>query len=112
MHADAEIPIKDLHPDLLTYLDMLQPTGQENRDAMFVSRGLRVTKSRAVGGEGQHLKFSVTDGWMTWDAIAFRQGHWLAEMPARVDLLYQFERNLFNGQVLMQLNVRDLQPSE
>ena len=112
MHADVEIPIKDLHPDLLIYLDMLQPTGQENRDAMFVSRGLRVTKSRAVGGEGQHLKFSVTDGWMTWDAIAFRQGHWLAEMPARVDLLYQFERNLFNGQVLMQLNVRDLQPSE
>lgn len=109
--ADVEIPLGALHPDLLSYLDLLQPTGQDNPDALFVSRGLRVMRTRTVGNEGQHLKLAVSDGWMTWDAIAFRQGHWAQEMPDRVDLLYQFERNEFNGRVSLQLNVRDLKPS-
>ncbi len=112
MRADAEIPLNRLHPDLLRFLDMLQPTGQDNPEAAFVSRGVRVSKARTVGADGAHLKLTLTDGWVTWDAIAFRQGHWAADMPAKVDILYQFERNLFNGQVNVQLNVRDLQASE
>ncbi len=46
------------------------------------------------------------------DAIAFRQGHWLEAMPAKVDLLYTFEENEYNGSTSLQLNVKDIQPSE
>ena len=48
---------------------------------MFVSRGLRVTKSRAVGGDGQHLKFSVTDGRMTWMQLPFARAIGLRRCP-------------------------------
>ena len=90
LRVDVELAPHELHPDLLKYLDLLQPTGQENPDAVFVSRNLRVVDARTVGGEGQHLKMKLTDGWMTWDAIAFRQGHWLESMPQRVDVALQF----------------------
>lgn len=110
--ADVELALRDLHPNLLRYLDLLQPTGQDNPDAAFVSRGLRVVRARTVGSEGNHLKMSVTDGWVTYDAIAFRQGHWMERMPEQIDLLYHFERNVFNGKVSLQLNVRDIQASE
>jgi hypothetical protein len=35
-------------------------------------------------------------------------GHWAEQMPARVDLLYAYERNMFQGRETLQLNVRDL----
>ncbi len=112
LHADMEIPLSELRPELLKFLEWLQPTGMENRQPTFVSRGLKVRGARTVGKDSAHLKLSVTDGRITYDAIAFRMGSWLNRLPAEVDLLYQFEANEFNGQVTLQLNVRDLKPAE
>ncbi len=109
--ADLELPLSDLKPPMLNDLDRLQPTGYGNPEAVFVSRGLRVVQSRPVGKEGLHLKMKVSDGWITYDAIAFRQGHWHAQLPAQVDLLYTFERNYYQGRMDFQLNVRDIRPS-
>jgi single-stranded-DNA-specific exonuclease len=110
--ADLEIPLVDLRPEILEHLDWLQPTGYGNRQAAFVSRGLRVTSSRTVGKENSHLKLTVTDGRIHFDAIAFRQGHWREKMPPRVDILYTFERNEYNGRISLQLNVRDIKPAD
>lgn len=109
--ADAEMPLSELKPDLLKYLNWLQPTGMGNPMPIFMSRGLRVTRQRAIGSEGSHLKLAVTDGKITYDAIAFRQGYWFANLPPLIDLMYTFELNEFNGQVSLQLNIRDIRAS-
>jgi single-stranded-DNA-specific exonuclease len=111
LYADLELPLSELKPEILKYLDWLQPTGQANPQAVFVSRGLQVAHSRPVGRDGAHLKLSVTDGRITYDAIAFRQGHWHEAMPAQVDVMYNYEINEFNGNRYLQLNVIDLKPS-
>jgi len=54
----------------------------------------------------------VTDGKIDFSAIAFRQGHWANQMPERVDLLYSFERHTYQGNEELQLNVRDIKPTE
>jgi single-stranded-DNA-specific exonuclease len=110
--ADAEVPLSELRPALLKYLDWLQPTGMGNPAPVFMSSRLKVTRQRLVGADGSHLKLSVTDGKITFDAIAFRQGHWMANLPAEIDLMYNFELNEFNGQVTLQLKVRDIRKSE
>ena len=109
--ADAEIPLSQLHPSLLDYLNLLQPTGYGNSQAVFISRDLQVLSCKAVGRENAHLKLVITDGWVTYDAIAFRQGHWLDSIPPMVDLMYVFEVNEFNGRTSLQLNVRDIKPA-
>ena len=111
LRADLDIPLFELRPDFLPYLDMLQPTGQANPEAVFVSRNLKVLHSKKVGSEGQHLRLTVSDGRITYDGIAFRQGYRGDNFPARVDLMYVFERNEFNGRVSLQLNVRDFKAS-
>ena len=111
LHADIELPLAELTPDILIYLERLQPTGYGNRPVHFVSRNLKVTRNQPVGRDSAHLKMSVTDGRITYEAIAFRQGHWLGNLPSRVDLLYAFELNEFNGRASLQLNVRDIKPS-
>jgi single-stranded-DNA-specific exonuclease len=79
---------------------------------VFVSEGVRVSSSRAVGSDGKHLKLSVTDGYSHFDAIAFRLGDLQPTLPAYVDLLFTFELNEFNGRKNLQLKIRDLRPSE
>lgn len=109
--AEMEMPLSELKPDLLKYLSWLQPTGMGNPVPVFMSHGLRVTRQRAIGADGAHLKLTVTDGNITYDAIAFRQGYWIAQLPPLIDLMYTFELNEFNGQVSLQLNVKDIRPS-
>ncbi|RME06474.1 MAG: single-stranded-DNA-specific exonuclease RecJ [Anaerolineae bacterium] len=109
--ADLEIQLTDLKPEILEYLDWLQPTGYGNPAARFVSRGVRVLSQRAVGSERNHLKLVVSDGYITFDAIAFRQGHWADRLPPQIDLLYRFELNEFRGRKSLQLNVLDIKPS-
>jgi single-stranded-DNA-specific exonuclease len=111
LRADIEVRLSDLRPDILREMALLQPTGQGNPPAVFVTRQARVTRSRAVGKDNAHLKLTVTDGRLTFDAIAFRQGHWLSQLPPLVDLLFAFEVNEYNGRSELQLNVRDLKPA-
>ena len=111
LNAEAELELSSLTPQLLEQLDWLEPTGYGNPEPMFVTRDLQVRRSKTVGQEGLHLKMTVTDGRLTFDTIAFRQGYWQADMPTRVDLLYSFELNEFNGRKSLQLNVRDLKPA-
>ena len=108
LNADSEVPLSDLHPELLKYLDYLQPTGYGNPEAVFVSRKVRVMQSRTVGSDGKHLKMSVTDGRVTFDAIGFRLGHLQPELPPIVDLIYTFESNEYNGRTSLQLNLKDV----
>ncbi len=109
--ADAELQLSDLKIDLLNQIEMLEPTGYGNPGVQLVTRGLQVRNAKPVGAEARHLKLTVGDGRVVYDAIAFRQGEWMGKLPAFVDLLYRFEVNEFNGQKRFQLNVRDLKPS-
>jgi single-stranded-DNA-specific exonuclease len=109
--AETVIPLSELKPDLLKYLNWLQPTGMGNPMPIFMSTGLKVTQQKAVGADKSHLKLTVTDGKITYDAIAFRQGYWFTHLPSRIDLMYTFELNEFNGQISLQLNVKDIRES-
>lgn len=109
--ADLEIPLALMRPSYLEEIEKLQPTGMENRDAIFVSRNLQVVNARTVGSEGAHLRLIVKDGGVAYNAIAFRQGHWAGHLPPCIDLMYTYEMNSYNGRDSMQLNVIDLKPA-
>jgi single-stranded-DNA-specific exonuclease len=111
LRIDMEIPLRELKPELLPYLDQLEPTGMDNPQAVFASRGLQVRYSRTVGHDNSHLKLVVNDGRLSYDAIAFRQGHWQDKMPEMIDLAYTFEIKEYNGHQSLQLNVKDLKPA-
>ena len=108
LHADMEISLVELKSELLDYLDLVEPTGYGNRQVNFVTRNLKVTSMRRIGKDKSHLKLALTDGWVTFDAIAFSLGHWAERKPKSVDVLYRFEINHFNGKKILQLNIQDI----
>lgn len=111
--AEAEVSLTDFRAELYEKcLRFLEPTGYGNHEAAFVARNVKVKSSRTVGADSKHLKLSLEDAkGYTHDAIGFRLGEWQAKMPARVDILFTYEVNEFNGRVNYQLNLKDLKPA-
>ena len=113
---DREIKLDKLArhyiPGILEDLHQLEPTGRGNPEPVFASFGVDVRHARVVGREGTHLKLTLGAGLNTFDAIAFRQGYWMADLPERVDVAYRFEINEFNGRSTLQLNVKDIRAAE
>ncbi len=107
--ADMEIPLSDLNFELLKNLTYFEPTGYGNPEALFVSREVKVRSSRTVGAEGKHLKITFDDGrGMAVDGIGFRLGGMQPALPPRVDVMYTFEPNEYNGRTSLQLNLKDI----
>lgn len=111
LHIDARISLSQANLDLAKRLQELEPTGQNNEAPMFMTERLKVVDSRTVGQEGKHLKLRLGDGPVYMDAIAFRQGHWIHNLPPYLDVAYRLEVNEWNGQVRPQLNIQDLKPA-
>ena len=109
LSADLETQLSELNFDVLKHLAYLEPTGYGNPDAVFVSRNVKVKSSRAVGAEGRHLKLLLEDErGASLDSIGFRMGHLISILPPRVDVMYHFEANEWNGRTSLQLNLKDV----
>lgn len=110
--ADAEVSLTQMRSELIKILSYLEPTGYGNRDAVFIARNVKVKSFRTVGAEGKHLKMIVEDeSQYAHDCIGFKLGEWAKQMPKRVDILFTYETNEFNGRVNYQLNLKDLKAS-
>lgn len=113
LDIDMELPLKLVNPrDVFDALSRIEPAGQANPEAVFYSRNVQVYRYSTVGKDGSHLRMTLKDGKVVYNAIAFRQGYWAQEMPQQIDLVYTFEKNVFKNEESIQLNVKDLRPAE
>ncbi len=112
LRADLELPLSEVRPAILEMQEGIEPTGAGNPSVRFVCRNLKVTQKKKIGKDQSHLRLSVTDGRITYEAVAFRQAEWADAMPERIDILFSFELNVYNGRSSLQLNVADIRPSE
>src|ERR1043165_4961721 len=112
---DAEVAATDLNFGLSTDLHLLEPFGAGNPRPVFVTRNLRVMGEPQVIKE-QHLKFRVAgENNRPLEAIWWRGLEESAATPQpnqRIDLAYEFEAQPWMGDIRLQLNVRDMKPSE
>lgn len=109
--VDAVVKLSDLDWALAGTLEELEPCGYANPTPVLVARDVMVTQSRAVGADGAHLKLTLSDGRRSFDAIAFRQGSAFGKLAPRIDVVFRFEVNEYNGEKRLQLNVVDFRKS-
>jgi hypothetical protein len=64
--------------------------------------------NRRFGADQQHLRFTVSDGAASHQAIWWNCG--LAELPQSFDLAFAPELSEYNGTLAIQLKVLDLRP--
>jgi len=73
LDVDMELKLSDLNEDVATELEALEPFGASNPEPMFFTRSLRLKGEPQVLGRNT-LKFWVTDGEVTHQAIGFGMG--------------------------------------
>ncbi|MDO9546357.1 MAG: single-stranded-DNA-specific exonuclease RecJ, partial [Pelolinea sp.] len=88
--AELEVNLTDLHPDLLKFINDLGPLGIGNPRPLFVSRNVKCLRTRKIGNNGDHLKMTVSDGKISFDAIAFRFGSFYEQIQSAqtIDILF------------------------
>jgi single-stranded-DNA-specific exonuclease len=111
LQIDLELPLEKINKDLNEMLEKIEPTGMENPQPVLSSPGVEVRDKRALGG-GKHLKLALSDErGAAWDAIWFRRGHLIDQVPGRVDVAYTLDENEWNGRRQLQLHVQDMRPA-
>jgi len=108
---DAIVPLRELDYALLAKLQELEPTGAANPTPVLAIPNLLVKGQYLVGSEGKHLKLRLTDGVVTFDAIAFGQGVRSDPLPMRIDVAAYLNENVWRDRRSLQLMVQDIQPA-
>jgi len=114
LEVDAVIALEAINWGVVEQFARLEPTGQENPPPTLLARNVHVRGVRTVGN-GKHLRLVVDEGanGPVFDAVAFQQGEWAAEVREgkRIDIVFQAEINEWQGERRLQLNVQDLRHS-
>ena len=109
LSVDAVVRLDDLDDEFFRCLKDFEPCGQDNPTPVFAVEGVRVRGNPRVVGK-RHLKFNVSDGDTTVDAIWFGAGD--QELPAgAMDVAFVADLNEFRGVETVQLKVKDVRPA-
>ncbi|ENW07165.1 single-stranded-DNA-specific exonuclease RecJ [Acinetobacter beijerinckii] len=105
--TDGELVATDLNLNTLDWIDQLGPWGQKFPLPQFEGR-FQIIDYRWL--KDQHLKLKLASGNHSIDAIAFNaiDRFEFNPMLAYVDLVYTLERNVFNGNTSLQLQIAHL----
>jgi single-stranded-DNA-specific exonuclease len=112
LDVDVQVPLSMINEELLDSIDKLSPFGEGNRRPVFVSRGLKVKSKPLLVGKNS-LKFWVTDGEGTFEAIGFGMSDFfdLVNQADRIDMAYGLGRDSWNPHNPIQIEIKDIKIS-
>src|SRR3989344_6771058 len=106
---DLEIDFEDINIDLYSELLKFMPFGFGNPEPTFQTKNVKVVDAKPVGRDGSHLKLSLSQNDIRFDAIAFKMGnliHQLSNKP--IEVIYSIDMNEWNNKRSLQLKVRNI----
>jgi single-stranded-DNA-specific exonuclease len=86
----------------------LAPFGRGNPLPTFLSRSVKVADCHTMGNNGEHLRLKLKQDSITWDAVAFGLGSYLARVRSDIDIVYNLELDRWSGEDRLRLNILDL----
>ena len=112
INIDCEITRKDLNKNTIEQIRLLEPFGEKNKEPLLVYKNLKIASIRALS-EGKHLKLMLKDENDMISAIGFNLGELSNEylIGDKVDIVGTLELNSFNGQEIIQINIKDIMRS-
>ena len=113
--VDLEINFSDINPKLIRLLSQFEPFGPQNMTPVFMTKNVKDTGyAKPLGKDNEHLKLFVKQsrsiGTEGFGAIGFGLGSKLDAVKNQkpFDLVYCIDENEFNGNVTIQLRLKDL----
>lgn len=106
--VDAFAAGPELGLELAEELEKLGPFGIGNPGVNLVVPSAKITDSRPMGSDRNHLRFTVHSGGHRAAAIAFARQSLGCDEESHADLIIRLERNEWNGEIEPRLRLREL----
>lgn len=109
LDIDIESTLSDLNEEMIWELERLEPFGNGNPEPLFYTRNLK-RKGEPQTLSRETLKFWVSDGNITYQAIGFGMGHFKDSLinAKDFDLVYTPRIDNWEGDSSVLLEVRDI----
>jgi single-stranded-DNA-specific exonuclease len=110
LRIDAPLHLKGITPDLVRGLDALGPFGMGNPRPVFHATPVAIVDGPRPLKE-RHLKMTFSQDGRRFRAIAWRaaeRAEFLEKHRTGVNLAFSLERNEFQGETYLELNVADI----
>lgn len=109
---EKEITLEDITLESIDSLKLLEPFGEENRIPLFLCKNLKIDSIRTLS-DGKHLKLTLKEDRHIVQAIGFNLGDLVSEyrLGDKIDVVGCLEVNEYNGNRIMQINIKDLRKS-
>lgn len=110
MKVDSILEFDMVDKSFYDALQKFEPTGIGNPSPSFVTKGVLVVQSKAVGKNNDHLKLRVKKGDVYFNAIAFNLGFLSTklEKEQKIDVCYNINENVWGGRRSIELKIKDI----
>lgn len=110
---DVALPLEKITPKMFAILKQFEPFGPQNMNPIFYASNVIDTGfAKCIGKDENHLRLTLKDanGKQFFTATGFGLGHKLSLVKSGkpFEIVYSIEENHWNGNVSLQLKVRDL----
>lgn len=110
---DVALPLEKITPKMFAILKQFEPFGPQNMNPIFYASNVIDTGfAKCIGKDENHLRLTLkdADGKQFFTATGFGLGHKLSLVKSGkpFEIVYSIEENHWNGNVSLQLKVRDL----
>ena len=101
IQIDAELPPQHLTGDLMKTIDRFEPYGNECCEFIFLTKAAKIVAAQIIGKTAPaHLKLTLEIGSNKWPALWWGAAEKLNapfKVGDKIDVLYNYGRNTFNG---------------
>ena len=108
INIDAELEPEVMTEDLLKDISRLEPFGASNPPPLFVIKDFVIKEKRLMGSNKEHLRLTVDKNGIEFNAIWWSFGDIGLSVGDKLDIAFYPQRNEFNGQVSIQLIIKDV----
>ena len=111
---DAELPAKYLTPALEEIVQRFEPYGQANPQLRFMARNMVLEDVQIIGRDQEHLRLLLSGGGFKWPAVFWGGAERVRrdfDLHDRLDVVFEFSKNYYNGNETIQLVVIDVRRS-
>lgn len=107
---DMELDFEQINGELVEEIKKFEPTGLGNPTATFATRKVEISEAKLVGRDSRHLKLKLKKGGKFIEGIAFGASGVYPELlpESKIDIAYNLEENVWNGNRSLQIKVKDL----
>lgn len=112
---DVELNLDAITPKFIRILKQFAPFGPQNMKPTFVTKNCTTTGFvKGLGEDEAHLKANIKQHGRVFTAIGFGLGDKkeLLEKSKAFDIIYTIEENEWNGNVSIQLNLKDVRKTD